>query len=59
MNVKVNDEINTNLGLPRGQWLWLDELAVARARATGGKKPPKKALVREAIDLLRAAEAQT
>lgn len=59
MDTKINDEVNTNLGLPRGLWLWLDELAVARARASGGKKPPKKALVREAIDLLRAAEART
>ena len=58
MSEKKNDEINTNLGLPRGLWLWLDELAVARARASGGKKPPKKALVLEAINLLRAAEGR-
>jgi len=58
MNPKTNDEVNTNLGLPRGLWLWLDELALSRARATGGKKPPKKALVREALNLLRANEAR-
>lgn len=59
VNNDTTDEVNTNLGVPRALWLWLDELAIHRARTSGGKKPAKKVLVREALDLLRAREART
>ncbi len=51
----VDGEVNMNLGIPWEYWLWMEEHAISRARENG-KKPAKKVLVREALDLLRAQE---
>lgn len=53
------EEVNSNMALPRELWLWLEEAALARARMTNGRKPTKKQLVREALDLLRAQAPRT
>jgi hypothetical protein len=55
-NGKTTEEVHTNTGLPRELRLELDAVRLARARRNGGRPPPLKALVIEALEALVAQE---
>ena len=42
MKTATAEEVHTNLGISRPDWLWLEELAISRARKTGGRSPRRK-----------------